>query len=133
LKSIPLNELGSFLQTFSQVSNLSDDDILAIRRKSDFLPEIIPDDDEAVDPIKDDEQIEEEAEEVEGDTETEDETPAELATRNFVVSEDETVANIFDEAEFDPEKLSARVLRMLQKDNPDLAVLYNATRVAEDE
>lgn len=41
-KVIPLNELSQFVQAISPIVPLDDDDIIAIRRKSGFLPETLP-------------------------------------------------------------------------------------------
>jgi len=43
-KTIPLDELGLFIDSFASLFPLSDDDISAIRRKSGFLSEMIPED-----------------------------------------------------------------------------------------
>jgi hypothetical protein len=50
-KLIDLEELGKFLESFTAVSDLTDDDLIAIRRKSGFLPETLAemDDDELPD------------------------------------------------------------------------------------
>lgn len=42
-KTIPLNELSSFIRDTAGFLPLGDDDIIAIRRKSGFLPETLPD------------------------------------------------------------------------------------------
>jgi hypothetical protein len=41
-KIIGLGELSQFIQAFAAIAPLSNDDMLAIRRKSDFLPEVLP-------------------------------------------------------------------------------------------
>lgn len=41
-KDIPLAEMGQFLQSVSAIMSLGDDDLIAIRRKSEFLPEQLP-------------------------------------------------------------------------------------------
>ena len=45
-KLIELESLGDFMTSFSAVSMMSDDDLLAIRRKSGFLPQELPDPDQ---------------------------------------------------------------------------------------
>lgn len=49
-KLIDLEELGGFLESFIQASELTDDDLLAIRRKSGFLPETLADMDDVEEP-----------------------------------------------------------------------------------
>ncbi len=41
-KDIPLQELGQFLTAFSAIRPLGDDDLLAVRHKTEFLPDILP-------------------------------------------------------------------------------------------
>jgi hypothetical protein len=41
-KAIPLNELAAFVSAIVPILPLGDEDIIAIRRKSDFLPESLP-------------------------------------------------------------------------------------------
>lgn len=49
-KDIPLLELGQFAQAFNAIMPLGDDDFLALRQKSGFLPNILPEKEEMPEP-----------------------------------------------------------------------------------
>lgn len=59
-KTIPLDDLGSFAQTFNNMFPMSDEDILEIRKKSGILTEALPEVEEAVEEETEEEPVEEE-------------------------------------------------------------------------
>jgi len=62
-KTIPLSELATFVQTFASMFPLADEDILAIRHRSGFLPGVLPPEEEEQAPKRRREPMESENEE----------------------------------------------------------------------
>lgn len=131
-KTIALDQLGSFLQAISPIVPMDDDDLIAIRRKSRFLPETLPETDEVEGepsaPI--DDQTEETAANAVDDADN-----AELARRPFAVSDDEqatTSTHEWDITEGDINRAVRKFGNWAKQNDPELWGLMNA-EIREDE
>lgn len=149
-KSVKLNELGAFLQAMSMAMPLGEDDWMAFRRKSGFLPEVIPAEPVMQEPEEEQEPEGEEAgaeesvtpegtEQPEGETETEVEPETgegELAFRPFVVSDDEQPTTVEQDAfvtEKDARRAIRKWVRFWERENDDVTDILNAEMFEEEE
>lgn len=151
-KTLSLAELGSFMQTFGALFDLSDEDVIAVRAASGFLPESLPEDGQTAvkdeEPQEDDEMPtdgktavsgEEESEE-EREDEDEDERgelAAELARnrRPFAVDDDEepislVVDQVFTDAEID--RIVSKFERWAASNDEDLRLILRAEEKPEE-
>lgn len=141
-KDIALAEMGQFMSAVQAIMPLGEEDFLAIRRKSEFLPEILPPKAE-VEPEPEEPKEPEEPEEPapEGDAETEDNaeesvegdgTPdqdAEMAFRPFAVPIEEQPVDVEAEAQIlqdDIDRALRRFKRWAKQNAPELAGLIEA-------
>lgn len=137
-KTIKLDELGSLMTALSAIIPMGDDDLLAVRKKTGFLPEELPQDGEIIAPVE--EKVEKEAEEsvtpenepeeVEAVGGEEEEKEADLASRRpFVVGEDEHATTTEQDAYITEKDVAGAVRRFTKwanENDPDLLALLNA-------
>lgn len=145
-KDIPLAEMASFIQSLSAIMPLGDDDLIAIRKRSGFLPDVLPEDgqtvqtdqDEQPDPSELPEQIDDDTdgEPMSDDSDNPDEL-SELAFRPFIVSEDEQITTDINAYADDPmaglDAAMRRFKRWAQEYDPLLANILSAKVVSGDE
>jgi len=120
-KTIPLETLGAFMQAISAIVPLDDDDLIAVRRKSQFLPETLADDgapkpepDSDPDPAGDD---------------PDDDPLGEFASRPVVLGPDEHPTNVTFDAAITPEDIEGAFRRFgswAKEEDPLLWGLLNA-------
>ena len=139
-KMISLEELGSFGAAFNAIFPMTDDDQLAIRHKSGFLPEELsvakPEPEPEPDPEPEPE--EDPAVETEGETgEESEDVPGELVARPFTVSDEEEATDVtyvsYDVG--DPKAVLAavsRYKRWAEEHDPTMAALLDAPIIGSD-
>lgn len=147
-KEVSLAELAQFATAFAAILPMGDDDAVAIRRMTDFLPETLPEPEPEVaqqpapaQPTEEEaeESMTEEGEpEQEGEEQAEGEKKAELARRPFTVSADELPAQIDPVSESlispaDIDRATRRFLNWADENDPLLAGLMRAKVVEGEE
>lgn len=133
-KNLGLSELASFMQMFAKYFVIGDEDVIALRRRSGFLPEVLPeegesavveqpdsgDDDDATPPTTDD---------GEGDTDEPKETTGdepvetEMASNKFVPPAGDNPLDVTYAAVIDPKDVKSAVnklKRWAKTNDPDL-------------
>jgi len=139
-KRVELDKLSSIMTALNAIMPLGDEDIIAIRRETQFMPEQLPDisiEEEPEDEFPDgteespsDDDAEDVSEQGEDEQGSEEEEPANLARRPFVVDDDEQPTGIQHIALYD-EKDVRRAVNKFEKwaeeNEPDLARLLRAT------
>lgn len=137
-KNVPLTELAQFLQAMSSILPMDDEDILAIRRASEILPERLPSTNKVLAPqptpgVGTQHTVAKPKEKTE---ETEEEEPEEkpkeegnLAARKFIVSEDELPTDVIDDAIIsadEADKAISRFIGWANKNDPEIAGILKA-------
>lgn len=138
-RDIDLTELGQFVSAFGALFDMSAEDILTIRRKSGFMPEVSPDPGEVVRPAPSGSQVPNEPEPLPADEtpatpedaerEAADADMAELAVRPLKVTDAEQPVDISDEAVIEEDDINAarRSFRKFAEDEaPNFANLLDA-------
>ena len=136
-------ELSAFITTFAGLFPMSEEDIIAIRRRSGFLPDVLPDEDEAMDIEEDEPDDEPEPEESDdddsedgkGEEESEDDDDSELALRPLVVSKDEKPTDVMYLAPVTPEDVTKAMNafnRWAKENDPRMAEWLDAEVLPEE-
>lgn len=133
-KAVKLADLGQFLQVYAAIAPLSDDDLVAIRKKSDFLPETLPEADEAPEEAEPKAETPEEEE-----PDSEDVTPPgneDMATRRtFRPADDENPTTTAQDAYIDEADINKamKAFESWATDNaPDMAKILKAKVIEGD-